>query len=169
MIVLIADDAGRDTLIDAAEVDRICAAVLEAEGVARETEVSVTFVDDERMRALNHEWRGIDQVTDVLSFPCDDPDDETLPADEPVELGDVILAPGQIERQAAGFGQTPTGECRIMLVHGMLHLLGYDHLDDEEAAEMEARELTVLRTLAEARGEDPDAVDLGPRTRHDHD
>ena len=128
--------------------------------------MSVSFVDDEEMRGLNRTWREIDAPTDVLSFECDSPFDEGIPADEAVELGDVILAPGVIAAQAAEFGNTPAEECRLMLVHGLLHLLGYDHLEDAEAADMEAREIEVLRELARRRGDDPDDVKIGPTTRH---
>ena len=164
--VLIANDAGLTTPIDEAEVRSICARVLAAEGVERPVEVSITWVDDEEMRALNHEWRGIDKVTDVLSFECDSAFDDALPASEPLELGDIVLAPGQIARQAPGFGNDPADECRLMLVHGMLHLLGYDHIEDAEAEVMEAREDELLRELARGRGDDPDRVRVGASTRH---
>lgn len=169
MAVLIGNDAGLDTLLDAAEIEAAVEAVLAAEGVTRAVDVSVSFVDAEEMRALNDRWRGIDAPTDVLSFECDSPFDEGIPADETVELGDVILAPEVIRAQAPEFDATPAQECRLMLVHGLLHLLGYDHLEDGEAAEMEARELAVLRELATRRGDDPDAVRIGPTTRHHSD
>ena len=169
MAVLISNDDELDTLLEPAEIEDICATVLAAEGVVRKVEVSVSFVSDEEMHGLNREWRGIDRVTDVLSFECDAPDDEGIPAGEVVELGDIILAPGQIARQAPGFGNTPADECRLMLVHGMLHLLGYDHIEDDEAEVMEAREDELLRKLAVARGEDPSKVAVGPITNHAHD
>ena len=169
MAVLISNDDELDTLLEPAEIEDICATVLAAEGVAREVEVSVSFVSDEEMHGLNREWRGIDRVTDVLSFECDAPDDEGIPTGEVVELGDIILAPGQIARQAPGFGNTPADECRLMLVHGMLHLLGYDHIEDDEAEVMEAREDELLRKLAVARGEDSSKVAVGPITNHAHD
>ena len=68
-----------------------------------------------------------------------------------------------------GFGNSPADECRLMLVHGMLHLLGYDHIEDDEAEVMEAREDTILRDLALERGEDPKLVHVGPITNHAHD
>lgn len=166
MAVLISNDAELDTLIAASEIEEAVLCTLEHEGVERPVEVSVSFVDDEEMRGLNRTWREIDAPTDVLSFECDSPFDEDIPVDEEVELGDVILAPGVIAAQAAEFGNTPTEECRLMLVHGLLHLLGYDHLEDAEAADMEAREIEVLRELARRRGDDPDDVKIGPTTRH---
>ena len=159
MSVLISNDAELDTLLDAQEVEHICEVVLAAEGVEREDE----------MHELNHEWRGIDRTTDVLSFECDSAFDEDIPADETLELGDIILAPQVIARQAPGFGNAPADECRLMLVHGMLHLLGYDHIEDDEAEVMEAREDAILRDLALERGEDPKLVHVGPITNHAHD
>ena len=133
MSVLISNDAELDTLLDAQEVEHICEVVLAAEGVEREVEISLSYVDEAEMHELNLEWRGIDRTTDVLSFECDSAFDEDIPADETLELGDIIFAPQVIARQAPGFGNSPADECRLMLVHGMLHLLGYDHIEDEEA------------------------------------
>ncbi|MDY3754037.1 MAG: rRNA maturation RNase YbeY [Collinsella sp.] len=169
MSVLISNDAELDTLLDAQEVEHICEVVLAAEGVERKVEISLSYVDEDEMHELNHEWRGIDRTTDVLSFECDSAFDEDIPADETLELGDIILAPQVIARQAPGFGNSPAAECRLMLVHGMLHLLGYDHIVDDEAEVMEAREDAILRDLALERGEDPKLVHVGPITNHAHD
>lgn len=166
MAVLISNDAELDMLLPTEEIEDAVACTMAHEGITRPVEVSVSFVDDEEMRGLNRAWRDIDAPTDVLSFECDSPFDEDIPEDEPVELGDVILAPGVIAAQAPQFDATPAEECRLMLVHGLLHLLGYDHLDDEEAAAMEEREAEILRELARRRGDDPDAVRIGPTTRH---
>ena len=160
MSVLISNDAELDTLLDAQEVEHICEVVLAAEGVEREVEISLSYVDEDEMHELNHEWRGIDRTTDVLSFECDSAFDDDIPADETLELGDIILAPQVIARQAPGFGNSPADECRLMLVHGML---------DDEAEVMEAREDAVLRDLALERGEDPKLVHVGPITNHAHD
>lgn len=169
MNVLIARDEDTELLVEDGEVRDICAQVLEAEGVVRPVEISVSFVVDDTIHELNRTWRGIDRVTDVLSFECDAVDDPAIPDDEFVELGDIILAPAQIARQAPTFGNAPADECRLMLVHGLLHLLGYDHIEDEEAAVMEAREDALLRELAARRGGDIDAVSVGPTTNHAHD
>lgn len=164
--VLISNDAGVDALLQEDEVAQVVEVTLALEGVERPCEVSVSFVDVDEMRALNAEWRHIDTPTDVLSFECDSPFDEGLPADETVELGDVMLAPDVIAGQASEFGQTPVEECRLMLVHGLLHLLGYDHIAEDEALLMEGREEAILRELAIRRGDDPDTVRIGPTTRH---
>lgn len=164
--VLIANDDGLDAPVADAEMKAAVDAVLAAEGVERPCEVSVTIAGNEEIRELNSRWRGIDAPTDVLSFPCDSPFGDDVPDGETVELGDIVLAPAVIAAQAPAFGNAPADEFRLMLVHGMLHLLGYDHVDEEGALAMEARELEVLRALAEARGDDPDGVRIGPVTRH---
>lgn len=169
MSVLISNDANLDMLLPEDEVRAIAAHVLTAEGVERDVEISLSYVDEDEMHELNDEWRGIDRTTDVLSFECDSAFDEDIPLDEVLELGDVILAPEVIARQAPGFGNIPADECRLMLVHGLLHLLGYDHIEDDEAEEMEAREDAILRELAVMRGEDPSAISVGPITNHAHD
>ncbi|WP_270254195.1 rRNA maturation RNase YbeY [Collinsella intestinalis] len=169
MSVLISNDANLDTLLSEDEVCAIAAHVLTAEGVERDVEISLSYVDEDEMHELNRQWRGIDRTTDVLSFECDSAFDEDIPLDEVLELGDIILAPEVIARQAPGFGNAPADECRLMLVHGLLHLLGYDHIEDDEAEEMEAREDALLRELAVQRGDDPSKVEVGPITNHAHD
>ena len=169
MSVLISNDANLDTLLSEDEVCAIAAHLLAAEGVERDVEISLSYVDEDEMHELNRQWRDIDRTTDVLSFECDSAFDEDIPLDEVLELGDIILAPEVIARQAPGFGNAPADECRLMLVHGLLHLLGYDHIEDDEAEEMEAREDALLRELAVQRGDDPSKVEVGPITNHAHD
>jgi probable rRNA maturation factor len=131
---------GVTPLLEEDEIRRDCDLVLAEEGVGRTCVVSVSVVSDERMHELNLRWRGVDRATDVLSLECERPDDPDLAPGEPCELGDIVLAPAYIARQSKDFGTTPADECRLLLVHGMLHLLGYDHIADDEAAVMEARE-----------------------------
>ena len=130
--------------LDDAEVAAVCDRALAEEGVSRPCLVSVSLVGEERIRELNAEWRDVDRATDVISLECERPDDPALAPGEPCELGDIVLAPSYIARQAAAFGTTEADECRLLLVHGLLHLLGHDHLDEEEAVAMEAREDELL-------------------------
>lgn len=130
------------------EVERICDVVLKEEGIERPCMVSLTVTDDDGMRELNQEWRGIDAPTDVLSLECERPDDPDLAPGEPCELGDIVLAPGYIARQAETLGVSAESETRLLLVHGLLHLLGYDHIEDEEATVMEAREDELCALIA---------------------
>lgn len=132
------------------EVVAVCDLVLREEGVERTCFVSVTVVDDARIREINQEWRGQDRPTDVVSLECERPDDPDLAPGEPCELGDIVLAPAYIARQAQQFLATPADEFRLLLVHGMLHLLGYDHLEEDEARRMEQRE-DELAALAAGR------------------
>ncbi len=124
-----------------------CDLVLEREGVGRPCMVSVSLVGEARMREINLEWRGVDRATDVISLECERPDDPSLAPGEPCELGDIVLAPAYIARQAETFGTTEADEFRLLLVHGLLHLLGHDHLDEAEAEAMEAREEELLALL----------------------
>ena len=140
-------DEGVSCAIGEDELVQVCELVLREEQVGRPCLVSVSVVGDDRMRELNDEWRGQDRVTDVLSLECERPDDPDLAPGEPCELGDIVLAPNYIAIQALGFGTTPADETRLLLIHGMLHLLGYDHLDDDEAEVMEAREDELLEQV----------------------
>ncbi len=104
-------------------------------------EVSFLFGDDARIRELNRQFRGKDQPTNVLSFPGPEPLESAL------FLGDIALAFETIAREAQEQGKSLQDHSRHMIVHGFLHLLGYDHEDDAEADEMEAVEIRVLRAL----------------------
>jgi len=100
------------------------------------------------MANLNERYRGIQGPTDVLSFGCDDPC--AVESDEPITLGDVIVAPEIAERQAAEYGHTVEEELNLLLVHGILHLLGYVHETDEDAAVMQERERVLLSAYADS-------------------
>lgn len=109
-----------------------------------EGELSVVLCDDAFIHPLNRDWRGKDKPTDVLSFAQRE-GDEADP-DDPV-LGDVIISVETAARQAGERGHSLGHELRVLLVHGVLHLLGYDHEVDEEAEEMEALERDLLGEL----------------------
>ena len=117
--------------------------------IERKVEISVTLTGNEQVRALNAHWRGKDKPTNVLSFPMADEHDlsrATL-ADAELLLGDIILARGVCEAEAAEKGVSVEDHATHLLVHGTLHLLGYDHHDDRDAADMEAREVRALARL----------------------
>jgi probable rRNA maturation factor len=138
---------GVTPLLDEDETVRIVETVLAEEGVTRPCYVSVSVVDDERMRELNGEWRGMDRPTDVLSLECERPDDPDLGEDEPCELGDIVLAHGVCVAEAAERGIAVETHASHLMVHGVLHLLGYDHMNDDEAEAMEEIEREALGTL----------------------
>ena len=110
-------------------------------------EVSLVLADDHRVRELNREWRGKDSPTNVLSFPAYDEDQPDLPEGAPLLLGDIVLAFETCRREAMAEAIAIDDHMAHLVVHGVLHLLGYDHMDDEEAAEMEALEIAVLSQL----------------------
>jgi probable rRNA maturation factor len=121
----------------------------ELAGSERPVEISVTLTGDEQVRELNARWRGKDKPTNVLSFPMADELDLTRANVDGRELllGDIILARGVCEAEAADKGVTVEQHASHLLVHGTLHLLGYDHHEDAEAADMEAREVRALGRL----------------------
>jgi probable rRNA maturation factor len=101
--------------------------------------VNVAFVSDATMRRLNRTYRGVSKTTDVLSFPAGD-DGAAVPVDGPLFLGDIVIATGVARRQARVLGHPLTAELRILALHGLLHLLAYDHTSDQgEMGRLEER------------------------------
>jgi probable rRNA maturation factor len=116
---------------------------------SRPVELSVRLTDDEEVRALNAEWRGKDKPTNVLSFPLAEAE-ELAAADEDgpeLMLGDIVLARGVCAAEAADKAVPLDHHAAHLMVHGTLHLLGYDHHDEAEAEDMEARETRALARL----------------------
>jgi probable rRNA maturation factor len=118
----------------------------------RTVELSVRLAEDDEVRALNAQWRGKDRPTNVLSFPMAEADDlqNTNVAGPELLLGDIILARGVCESEASDKGIGLEDHALHLIVHGTLQLLGYDHHKDEEAADMEAREVRALGRLGVA-------------------
>lgn len=110
---------------------------------ADRVEVSLTFVSEDEIRELNREYRGIDKSTDVLSFPQFEPD-EVVPEEGPIFLGDVVICSDVCKRQAEEFGHSENREFTYLFVHSVLHLLGYDHMDENERRDMRNRENEIL-------------------------
>jgi probable rRNA maturation factor len=115
----------------------------------RPVEISVTLTDDEHVRTLNAKWLGKDKPTNVLSFPMADELDlaRANVSERELLLGEIILAHGVCETEAAEKGVPFEEHATHLLVHGTLHLLGYDHHGDDEASDMEAREVRALARL----------------------
>ena len=145
-------------------VERVAEAVLESEGCPYETTVNVLVTDDARIREYNREHRGIDRATDVLSFPnidygeragfdraeeeaagCFDPDSGEL------ILGDILLSADRVRDQAREYGHSELREFAFLIAHSMLHLCGYDHMEEEEAALMEKKQGRILEELGITR------------------
>ena len=158
--------------VSASWLEGICRAVLEQEGAR--SDVSLVIADDETVRALNAEYRGQDKTTDVLSFAFDNQgeyygdgdapsewaSDEgfVLPPGESAGLGEVIVSYPQAVRQAELAGHTIERELAYLITHGILHLMGHDHMDDDEEREMNARERGVMERLMGTDGDTGDRV-----------
>lgn len=115
-----------------------------AAGSLDDVEVSVRIVDADESRVLNREYRGQDKPTNVLSFPAGRI--AGLPDNVPVQLGDIVICASVVSNEASEQDKTVADHWAHMIVHGTLHLLGYDHESDAEAAEMEALEKRILAT-----------------------
>ena len=137
--------------IDVALVERAVIATLQHCAVAGHVEVSVYVTTATEIHQLNREYRHIDAPTDVLSF-ADDGDAPSAfvpPPDMPRYLGDIAISWQHVQQQARDYGHSEARELAILTVHGVLHLLGYDHETSEaDAEEMEALEVAILKKLA---------------------
>ena len=129
--------------------------ILGKEGIDEEgAEVSVSFVTADEIKSLNREYRGVDSVTDVLSFPQFDSVDDLIDMQEETgvaELGDVVICMERALSQAEEFGHPLKREVIYLFVHSILHLLGYDHMEEEDKKEMRAREEEVMDELGIVR------------------
>lgn len=149
---------------------RLAEAVLEAEGIRGDTEVSLLYVDEGAIADLNRRFLGKDGPTDVLAFPIDEEPGEsgrspdsggTGPGytgeapDQPMLLGDVVICPAVAARNAPDHAGTYDDELALLLVHGLLHLLGMDHTEEDEAEAMEAKERVLLARFHHPGGDSP--------------
>jgi probable rRNA maturation factor len=142
--------AGWDGLIrTAAEAAVFESAYPQLAGSARNFELSVRLTGDNEVRTLNAQWRGKDQPTNILSFPQLDPRQLENAAESGPELmlGDLVLARGVCEREAGEKAIPIERHAAHLIVHGTLHLLGYDHQDEQSAGDMESREVRALARL----------------------
>lgn len=112
------------------------------EGLSLDYEVSISFVTDDEIQELNREYRGVDKVTDVLSFPVEDEFDlgDKL-------LGDIVISTRVASDQAMEFGHDFIREMAYLTAHSMFHLMGYDHMEDDEKLEMRVKEKAVMKAL----------------------
>lgn len=115
-------------------------------------EVGVVFADDVYIRELNREYRGIDTATDVLSFALEEGEELTVEGGpDEILLGDIVISLETAARQADEFGHSLERELAYLTVHGMLHLVGHDHMDEEEKAAMRRQEEHILGLLGIGR------------------
>lgn len=139
--------------------EEVIEAVMEAEDFPYEAEVNLILVSEETIQDINREHRQIDRVTDVLSFPmiayetpgdfsCLEQDMDNFNSDTgEALLGDIVLCIPKVTEQAERFGHSEKREFAFLIVHSMLHLLGYDHMTEEEAAVMEGKQRQILEQM----------------------
>ena len=140
----------------AAVMEAAAVAALEGEGIGPSSaSISVSFVDKKEIRRLNKEYRGVDKATDVLSFPAFEagaiPAEEELDEDGELALGDVVICEEVCRAQAEEYGHSEEREVIYLFVHSVLHLLGYDHENEDDKQDMRAREEAVMELLGITR------------------
>lgn len=114
---------------------------------AEEAEVSVTLTDDAHIHVLNREYRGVDRPTDVLSFALMESEEPEIIGGASEVLGDLVISLERVQAQAEEYGHSALRELSFLTVHGMLHLLGYDHMEEDERLEMETEQRHVMEEL----------------------
>ena len=134
-------------------VRRCCNAVLRLEEFGAPAEISVTFVDLDEIHELNKQYRGVDKPTDVLSFPQFDDLEEEIPEVCEICLGDVVICEQKAREQAEEFGHSFERELVYLFTHSVLHLLGYDHMEDDEKKAMREREEEIMKQIGLMRQE----------------
>lgn len=133
-------------------VEDCARAALGEEQIEDDAEVSVTLVDNEKIRELNREYREIDRETDVLSFPLGDENGfEVNPDTDAILLGDIVISLEKAKSQAEEYGHSFGREVAFLVTHSLFHLLGYDHMTEEEEKEMFAKQEAVLQKLGITR------------------
>lgn len=129
-------------------VSELLAHAATEEKILSEAEVSLTFMTDEEIQAMNAEYRGVDSPTDVISFPLEEvvEGEPIVPEIEgvPIVLGDIIISIDTAKRQAEDYGHDLKREVGFLALHGFLHLLGYDHMNKEEEKRMFTRQKEIL-------------------------
>ena len=144
----------QDEPLNTASLVALARVALEAENLPDSTQLSITLVDHDRMAELNAEYMGRTGPTDVLSFPIEDFSTEARPVDPdcpPLMLGDVVICPAVVLSNAASAAVAFEDEMALMVVHGVLHLLGNDHVVEAEAEAMEQREREILAMIGRTR------------------
>ena len=140
MKIAISDETGELRGGYKTRLRKIAGTVLKNLSLPPESELSISFTDDPRMRGLNRFWRNIDRTTDVLSFPQRGGPDYSL-------LGDIVISLDTAKRHSDNYGNTVHEEIKKLLVHGILHLLGYDHKKKKEKEIMREKEMNLMLSV----------------------
>ena len=133
--------------VDLKDVNALAESVMRAMFLHPETEVSIVFIDEDAMSALHVEWMDLEGPTDVMSFPMDElrPGTAGAPGESGI-LGDIVICPAVAEAQAKAGGHSTHDEILLLTTHGLLHLMGFDHMEPDEKEEM----FTLQRRLLES-------------------
>jgi probable rRNA maturation factor len=167
MTFCVENETDKELPFDAEEVAcKVINEALEFEDCPYEVIVDVTITDDDGIREMNNEFRGIDKPTDVLSFPnvdyeapsdfsdIEDRDEDYFDPDSgELCLGDIVISIDKVFAQAEEYGHSPMREYAFLIAHSMLHLLGYDHMEPEEALVMESKQEEILKRLGITRND----------------
>ena len=148
MNLLIANDTNEDLDLDLIrkKAEKTITEVLRVENISENAEVSLSIVDKETIHKLNKDYRNVDRETDVLSFPMDEEgfDNEGNPL---ILLGDIVICLDVAEDQAVDFGHSLEREIMYLICHSTLHLLGYDHIEEDDKKVMRSKEKEVMKNL----------------------
>ncbi|MDR0138316.1 rRNA maturation RNase YbeY [Metabacillus idriensis] len=147
MIIDMADETELLTEEQLEMVETLLQFAADAESIAQDAELSVTFVDNEKIKEINRDYRSKDQVTDVISFAMEEQGEgevSIVGVDMPPVLGDIIISVPRAEEQAEEYGHSFTRELGFLAVHGLLHLLGYDHMTEEDEKKMFGKQKEIL-------------------------
>lgn len=144
--ISVENDAGY--AIDSSQLAKAAQTVIRQQGIDPASEMTIVIADNDAVQALNAEYRGVDSVTDVLSFPADPlPPELASEIGEATYLGDIVIAYPYATAQAASLGHDAADSLTLLVAHGTLHLLGYDHDTPERRAEMWAAQELALKAL----------------------
>lgn len=164
MTINLEKEYDKDLSIDYETIaDKVINAALDYEKCPYESEISLTLTDNEGIHRINKEFRDIDRPTDVLSFPMveyevpgefdflEDADEFFNPETGELMLGDIVISLDKVEEQAESYGHSVTREYAFLIAHSMLHLMGYDHMEENEAKIMEFKQEEILSILGIGR------------------
>jgi probable rRNA maturation factor len=145
MEVLITDEQ-QSVKVNQDFIKAISLDIMDFDGFTSNSQLSLVFCDDEAIKELNNEYRGKDEATDVLSFPIEL--ENFVP--EIRMIGDIVISTETAIRQANDYNHSAEAEIVILLIHGLLHLHGYDHIEENDRVKMRARETEVLKYLCDS-------------------
>lgn len=147
LIIDYVDETNELTELQLKTVEDLLQYAAEVEEIAQDAELSVTFVTNERIQEVNREYRDKDQPTDVISFALEEMGEgeiEIVGLEQPPVLGDIIISIPRAREQAIEYGHSFMRELGFLAVHGFLHLLGYDHMNDEDEKKMFTKQRDIL-------------------------